>query len=70
MLSGCFPQAATALHKLLQYLDYGPQVRLVFPELFVALIIQLVSAGPLAPLEIIAITEDPFRQSAPTSAIR
>ncbi|XP_040510877.1 maestro heat-like repeat-containing protein family member 2A isoform X1 [Gallus gallus] len=62
--------AATALHKLLQYLDYGPQVRLVFPELFVALIIQLVSAGPLAPLEIIAITEDPFRPSAPTSAIR
>ncbi|XP_046790238.1 uncharacterized protein LOC121112446 [Gallus gallus] len=70
MLSGCFPQAATALHKLLQYLDYGPQVRLVFPELFVVLIIQLVSAGPLAPLEITAITEDPFRPSAPTSAIR
>ncbi|XP_040510888.1 uncharacterized protein LOC107054358 [Gallus gallus] len=62
--------AATALHKLLQYLEYGPQVRLVFPELFVVLIIQLVSAGPLAPLEITAITEDPFRPSAPTSAIR
>ena len=33
-------------------------MRLVFPELFVVLIIQLVSAGPLAPLEITAITEE------------
>uniref|UniRef100_A0A803XP97 Maestro heat like repeat family member 7 n=1 Tax=Meleagris gallopavo TaxID=9103 RepID=A0A803XP97_MELGA len=62
--------AATALHELLQNLEYGPQVRLLFPELFVALIIQLVSSEELGPLEAATIREEPFRPSAPTSAIR
>ncbi|XP_048784338.1 maestro heat-like repeat family member 5 [Lagopus muta] len=61
--------AATALYKLLQNLEYGPQLRLLFPELFVLLVIQLVSSGELGPLEATAITEEPFRPSAPTSAI-
>ncbi|XP_031413515.1 uncharacterized protein LOC109364780 [Meleagris gallopavo] len=62
--------AATVLYKLLQNLEYGPQVRLLFPELFVVLIMQLVSSEELGPLEVTAITKKPFRPTAPTSAIR
>lgn len=58
------------LYKLLQNLEYGPQVRLLFPELFVVLIMQLVSSEELGPLEVTAITKKPFRPTAPTSAIR
>ncbi|XP_032296973.1 maestro heat-like repeat-containing protein family member 7 isoform X5 [Coturnix japonica] len=62
--------AATALHKLLRYLQHSPQVRLLFPELFVALVIQVVSSGELGQLQVTTIMKDPFSPSAPTSTIR
>ncbi|XP_065604448.1 uncharacterized protein LOC136056269 [Cyrtonyx montezumae] len=69
--SGTFPLAAAmALHKIMQHSQYGPQVRLFFLELFMALIFQLVSSGSLEPPEVTAVTEDPICPSAPTSAIR
>ncbi|XP_048786053.1 maestro heat-like repeat family member 5 isoform X2 [Lagopus muta] len=62
--------AVAALYKLLQNLEYGPQVRQFFPELFVALVLQLVSCEELCSLEAIAITEEPFGPASPTSAAR
>ncbi|XP_072214283.1 maestro heat-like repeat-containing protein family member 7 [Excalfactoria chinensis] len=62
--------AATALHELLQRPQYGPHMRLLFPELFVALVIQAVTSGELGQLEATAAMKDPSCPSAPTSAIR
>ncbi|OXB53368.1 hypothetical protein ASZ78_007559 [Callipepla squamata] len=67
---GILPLAATmALHEIVQHSQYSPEVRMYFPELFVALIMQTVSAM-LTPLEVTNALEDPFCPSAPTSAIR
>ncbi|XP_021261184.1 maestro heat-like repeat-containing protein family member 7 isoform X1 [Numida meleagris] len=69
--TGGLPLAATTvLHKILQCRKYGAEVRLFFPELFVALIFQLVSSRELAPLEETTVNEDQFRPSAPAPAIR
>ncbi|OXB53390.1 UNVERIFIED_CONTAM: hypothetical protein H355_013392, partial [Colinus virginianus] len=68
---GSLPLAATiALHEIVQREQYDPQVRLYFPELFVALIFQMVSSGTRTPIEVTAVMADTFCPSAPTSAIR
>ncbi|OXB51578.1 hypothetical protein ASZ78_007679 [Callipepla squamata] len=68
---GILPLAATiTLHEIIQREQYGPQVRLYFPELFVALIFLMVSSGALTPMEVTAVMADLFCPSAPTSAIR
>ncbi|OXB52332.1 UNVERIFIED_CONTAM: hypothetical protein H355_004488, partial [Colinus virginianus] len=68
---GSLPLAATiALHEIVQHEQYGPQLHLYFPELFVALIFQMVSSGVLTPMEVTAVMADPFCPSAPTSALR
>ncbi|OXB52350.1 hypothetical protein ASZ78_004346 [Callipepla squamata] len=43
---------AMALHKIVQHSQYGPHVRLFFPELFVVLIFQIVSSRALKSLEV------------------
>ncbi|OXB51472.1 hypothetical protein ASZ78_009135, partial [Callipepla squamata] len=68
---GSLPLAATiTLHEIVQCEQYGPQVRLYFPELFIALIFQMVSSGMRTPMEVTAVMADLFCLSAPTSAIR
>ncbi|OXB51867.1 UNVERIFIED_CONTAM: hypothetical protein H355_012699, partial [Colinus virginianus] len=68
---GSLPLAATiALHEIVQHEQYGPQLHLYFPELFVALIFQMVSSGVLTPMEVTAVMAGPFCPSAPTSALR
>ncbi|OXB70148.1 UNVERIFIED_CONTAM: hypothetical protein H355_012638, partial [Colinus virginianus] len=63
-------RVAMALHKIVQHSQYGPHVRLFFPELFMVLIFQMVSSRELTSLEVTAIMEDPICPSTPTSAIR
>ncbi|OXB51959.1 hypothetical protein ASZ78_002920, partial [Callipepla squamata] len=68
---GTLPLAATiALHEIMQHSRYDPQEHQFFPELFVALIFQMVSSGARTPTEVRAITAGPFCPSAPTSAFR
>ncbi|OXB80603.1 UNVERIFIED_CONTAM: hypothetical protein H355_005532 [Colinus virginianus] len=43
---------AMALHKIVQHSQYGPHVRLFFPELFVVLIFQMMSSRALKSLEV------------------
>ncbi|OXB52134.1 hypothetical protein ASZ78_000079, partial [Callipepla squamata] len=68
---GSLPLAATiTLHEIVQHEQYDPQVRLYFPELFVALIFQMVSSRKRKMMEVIAVMVDLFCPSTPTSAIR